>query len=75
MSYKGRFNASIPNEHRRTVAGMIAALDEAVGNVTDALVEAPAPPHALGLRQTRSRAWDMASAPRASRHPACRRRA
>jgi arylsulfatase A-like enzyme len=42
-SYKERFRASIPDtadgvgQHRRTVAGMVSALDEGIGNVTRAL--------------------------------------
>ena len=35
--YSDRFKSSIPNQHRRSVAGMIAALDEAIGNVSRAL--------------------------------------
>jgi arylsulfatase A-like enzyme len=37
QSYIDRFNSTIPNEHRRIVAGMISALDEGIGNVTIAL--------------------------------------
>jgi arylsulfatase A-like enzyme len=50
QSYRDPFNSSIPDtpdspskvlnntgNHRRTVAGMVAALDEGVGNVTAAL--------------------------------------
>jgi len=36
-SYSDRFSDTIPNKHRRTVAGMVAALDEGIGNVTEAL--------------------------------------
>ena len=42
-SYKWRFNKTIPDtpdgvgQHRRIVAGMVAALDEGIGNVTNAL--------------------------------------
>ena len=36
-SYVGPFNATIPNPKRKTVAGMVSALDEGVGNVTAAL--------------------------------------
>lgn len=45
-SYKFRFNESIPDtpdgvgQHRRIVAGMIACLDEGIGNVTKSLEEA-----------------------------------
>ena len=38
-SYSDRFSETIPNTHRRTVAGMVAALDEGIGNVTEALKE------------------------------------
>ena len=34
-----RFNKSVTNEHRRTFAGMVTALDEGVGNVTVVLKE------------------------------------
>jgi arylsulfatase A-like enzyme len=35
--YMDPFNATIPDHHRRTVAAMVAAMDEGVGNVTAAL--------------------------------------
>jgi len=37
QSYIDPYNATIPDLKRRTFAGMLSALDEAVGNVTDAL--------------------------------------
>ena len=57
MSYQERFNASIPatpdhdpvggstGGHRRIVAGMVACLDEGIGNVTAAV-------EAAGMRET-----------------------
>jgi arylsulfatase B len=35
-----QFNATVPNDHRRTFAGMVAALDLGVGKVVDALTAA-----------------------------------
>lgn len=37
QEYINPFTSTIPDQHRRTVAGMVAALDEGVGNVTRAL--------------------------------------
>ena len=39
MRLTGRFNNTISNDHRRTFAGMVTALDEGIGNVTATLRE------------------------------------
>ena len=44
-SYVDRFRHTIPNSNRRTVAGMITALDDAVGAVVKAL-------HSAGMAET-----------------------
>ena len=52
-SYEEQFLTTIPDtedgvgQHRRTVAGMIAAMDQGMGNVSDALVQSGLKPNTV----------------------------
>ena len=52
--------AYIANDHRRTFAGMVTALDEGVGNVTAALNELSMASNTLIIFTTGRRAWRSA---------------